>query len=304
MSYNINASAGDGGSISPSSVTVSEYLSQTFTITAKPGYSISDVLVDGVSVGAVSSYTFSNVSSSHTIKAVFKLMETSGLPCYVKDGKTIFIGFASDASGVMKYIAPSGVTVLFKENDKSFTDISDHWAKDNIDFVTQRELFIGTGGTEFSPQSGMTRAMFAAVIGRLYERSYGMLQSESSHNFTDVDYDAYYGVYVDWSAENNIITGVGGGLFEPDREITRQEMAAILYRFAKFLNALPESTSNAVLEYPDSADIEGWAKEAAAFCQQAVIITGRDNGNFVPKGTATRAEVAAILQRFIVATVK
>jgi hypothetical protein len=93
-------------------------------------------------------------------------------------------------------------------------------------------------------------------------------------------------------------------LFKPDREITRQEMAAILYRFAEFINVLPSDTEKTQLNYPDAAEIAPWATEAAGYCQQTGIITGRSGGNFVPQGTATRAEVAAILQRFIESSVK
>ena len=226
------------------------------------------------------------------------------MPYYVESGKEIFIGFASDASGTMTYIAPEGATVLFRENPKSFNDIAGHWAKDYIDFVTERELFLGTGNGDFFPQSGMTRAMFATVIGRLYERSYGEILKKDDHAFVDVDYDAYYGAYIDWAMESNIITGIGGGLFRPDQEITRQEMAAILYRFAKFLNVSPSKPEKTQPNYSDAADIASWATEAAMYCLQTGIITGRSGGYFVPQGTATRAEVAAILQRFIEIAVK
>lgn len=239
-----------------------------------------------------------------TTAAAIESQKTVALPYYVEKGKEVFIGLAKDASGTMKYIAPEGVTILFRENPKSFNDIAGHWAKDNIDFVTQRELFLGTGDGNFSPQSGMTRAMFATVIGRLYERSYGEPLPKDNYNFTDVGHDAYYEAYINWASDNNIITGIGDGLFKPDREITRQEMAAILYRFAEFLSVLPSGLEKTQLNYPDAAGISSWATEAAGYCQQTGIITGRLGGNFVPQGTATRAEVAAILQRFIESSVK
>jgi hypothetical protein len=221
--------------------------------------------------------------------------EAAGLPYYVdSNGNEVFIGFAANG----KYIAPSGVTVLVKENTKSFTDTGSHWAKNYIRFVTEREIFLGTGNGAFSPDSGMTRAMFATVIGRLYERSYGEIETMSAHAFTDCDYGAYYGKYVDWAAENGIITGIGGSLFVPNREITRQEMAAILYRFADFLGVLPDDMDTA-LSYPDADSISSYAKNAALYCQSTGIITGRDGGSFVPQGTAARAEVATIIQRFV-----
>lgn len=296
--YTMTASAGDGGSISPSGSASVAYGGRiTYTVTPDSAYSISDVLVDGKSVGAVSSYTFADITQAHTIQAVFA--KISGLPYYLNDsGNKVFIGFAADKSGVMKYTAPKGKTVLFASNPKDFTDISGHWAKSYIDFVTQRELFVGTGSSLFSPNQGMTRAMFAAVIGRLCERSYGIAASSSAQAFTDVDYDGYYGEYVDWASQNGIIKGTGKGAFEPDREITREEMAAILYRFAGFLK-LSGTPGGIALNYSDASGIDVWAQEAALYCQGAGIITGRENGSFAPKETATRAEVAAILQRFV-----
>jgi hypothetical protein len=230
----------------------------------------------------------------------------AGVPYYLEaNGSKVFIGFAANG----KYIAPSGVTVLFMENDKSFTDVPGHWAAGYIGFVTEREIFLGTGADTFSPNTGMTRAMFATVVGRLYERSYGEIESAGfdagAGAFTDCNYDAYYGKYVDWCAENGVIEGLGGGLFAPDREITRQEMAAILYRFADYLDVLPAGPdSGAALDYPDSGSIAAWAKNAAQYCQDTDIITGRTGGAFAPGETATRSEVAAIIQRFVESVVK
>ena len=298
QSYTITATAGEGGSINPSgNVSVVKGTNKTFTFTPADGYVIVDVLVDGKSAGAVSSYTFSAVEAAHTISAAF--VKAEDLPYYLDgDGNKVFIGFASSASGEMKYIAPDGETVLLTPNPKNFTDIAGHWAKDYIDFVTQREIFVGTGADTFSPDTGMTRAMFATVIGRLYERSCGALTTSETHAFTDCDYSEWYGSYIGWCSENGIIEGVGGGLFEPGREITRQEMAAVLYRFAQFLEASGASSDTA-LNYPDAAEIDSWAREAASYCQETGIIGGRDNGRFAPQETATRAEVATILERFV-----
>ncbi|NLD88119.1 MAG: S-layer homology domain-containing protein [Clostridiales bacterium] len=221
--------------------------------------------------------------------------ETVGLPYYAdSNGNEVFIGFAANG----KYIAHSGVTVLFKENQKSFTDTGTHWAKGYIKFVAERELFNGTGINKFSPDTSVTRAMFATVIGRLFERGYGEIETMSSHAFTDCDYDEYYGKYVDRAAENGILDGYGNGKFGPGDAVTREQIEAILYRFADFLDALPDDIDSS-LRYPDSGDISNWAESAALYCQSTGTITGRDGGSFVPQGTATRAEAAAIIRRFI-----
>ncbi len=299
-SYSITVSAkGTGGSISPSgNVSVANGGSKTFTITPDKGYVIADVLVDGKSVGAVSSYTFSSITAAHTLSVVFA--KAAGLPYYYDgSGKKVFIGFASDHSGTMQYIAPAEKTVLFQENPKSFIDISGHWGKSYIDFVTEREIFVGTEDKIFSPDTGMTRAMLATVIGRLYERSYGELKTTGAHAFTDCNYDSWYGSYIDWCSEKGIIQGVGSSRFEPNREVTRQEMAAMLYRFAQILKTSKDIPAGSELSYSDKAEIASWAQDAALYCQETLIITGRNGGNFAPKEIATRSEVAAILKRFI-----
>ncbi|NCC66611.1 MAG: carbohydrate-binding domain-containing protein [Clostridia bacterium] len=221
--------------------------------------------------------------------------ETAGLPYYLDSaGNRVFIGFAANG----KYIAPEGKEILFFENGRSFSDVYGHWAFNNIRFVTEREIFLGTGGGAFSPNSGMTRAMFATVIGRLYERSFGEIEALSTHTFTDCNYNDYYGKYVDWAAKNGIIGGYGDGLFGPGDMITREQMAAILYRFADFLGAVPGNLDTA-LTYSDAASISSYAKNAALYCQTTGIITGRGDSCFAPGETASRAEVAAVVERFV-----
>ena len=217
----------------------------------------------------------------------------AGVPYYLDaKGNRVFLGLASKG----RYIAPGGVTVFAAQNAKSFTDVSGHWAEGYISFVTEREIFLGAGNNTFSPDMGMTRAMFATVIGRLFERSYGEIN-------TDSDNTEYYDKYINWAAKNNIIKGYGDNRFGPDDRITREQMAAILYRFADFLGIHPAGTDIA-LNYPDASDISDYAKTAALYCQTTGIIGGRSGGVFVPEGTATRSEVAAIIRRFVELAVK
>ena len=243
-------------------------------------------------------------SGSHSHKVAPPVI-TIGLPYYLDaNGNKIFLGFSDDSSGTMKYLAPEGKTVLFGENPKNFKDIGDHWAKSDIDFVAQREIFQGTGKEIFSPDAGMTRGMFAAAIGRLYERSFGRITSLGATTFTDVAANSYYAAYADWAEENNIMKGSGNGKFNPNRLITREEMASVLYRFARFLELSGTETTGIQLNYSDTSEISSWAVDAAKYCQETNLIAGRGNGIFASKETATRAEVATILQRFIKAVVK
>ena len=221
--------------------------------------------------------------------------ETASLPYYINsEGSKVFIGFAAKG----KYIAPADARVLFMENPKLFKDISKHWGKAYIDFATERELFVGTDANLFSPDLGMTRAMFATVVGRLYERSYGAIEVSGVGTFSDCAYDDYYGKYVDWAAKNSIISGYGNGEFGPDDPVTREQMASILYRFANFLGALP-SSMDTQLAYHDASSISSYAKSSALYCQTTGVIKGRASGEFAPQAASTRAEVATILRNFI-----
>lgn len=219
--------------------------------------------------------------------------ESAGVPCYTgPDGGRVFIGLAARG----RYVAPLGAVVSVAQNGKSFSDTAGHWAEESIAFVTERELFLGTGGGAFSPGAGMTRAMLVTVIGRLYERSYGEI-APAPGVFSDCDASAYYATYAAWAFEKGLVTGLGGGLFGPEDLITREQMAAMLYRFADLLGVLPDGLDPA-LNYPDAGSISNWAKTAALYCQTAGLMVGRDGGAFAPRETVTRAEAAAVLQRF------
>lgn len=227
-----------------------------------------------------------------------------GIPYYLTAGdEMVFIGYSAAMDGKMKYIAPAGMTVLFKENPKAFTDISGHWAKGNIDTVTSRELFVGTAPLLFSPDQSMTRAMFATVIGRLHEASYGKIPTSTNRPFTDMVDDSYYARYVIWAAENGILSGMGGGKFEPDRPISRQEMAVILSNYMTF-KGMADPDEKGSVAFTDENQIQAWAQKQVARVQKQGIMSGIGTNTFSPEGLSTRAQVAAVLERMIALVLK
>ena len=261
--YTITASAGTGGSISPSgSVSVREGRDKTFTITPDSGYHISDVLVDGKSVGAVTSYTFENVQKKHTIEAVF-----------AKDNPD------------------TGV-------DHPFTDVHpDDWFYEAVMFVYQNNLMNGTSATTFSPNDTTTRAQIAAIFYRMA----GNPAVDGKNSFTDVPYGpgtAWYYDAVTWAQKNGILAGYEDGTFHPDDPITREQLAVVFYNYAKFKGY--NITANGDLSaFTDAGDISAWAQEAMKWAVGSGLMNGKGNGIIDPKGTATRAEVAAMLHKFI-----
>lgn len=188
-------------------------------------------------------------------------------------------------------------TVKIVDNSKNFSDMGGHWSADAVTFVTSRELFEGDGNGNFMPNNTMTRAMLVTVLHRLENPPAG-----AGMSFDDVANGLWYTNAVSWAAENKIVEGHNGS-FNPSSNVTREQIAAILYRYAKAIGAAtPERGSLA--SFLDGDSTSGWAKEAMSWAVGAGLFSGSDGGRLNPGGNATRAEVATILMRFVEHMVK
>jgi len=254
----ITATAQTNGSISPSgNVNVVSDGSKTFTITADEGYAVKDVLVDGVSVGAVTTYTFDKVIKAHTITASFE--------------------------------------EIHSDVDSLYNDVKDSdWFKTAVDYVTEKGLMAGTGDGEFGPYISTDRGMIVTILWRLE----GQPSATAESSFTDVAQGEYYTDAVAWAAENKIVEGYGNGIFGPKDTITREQMAAILYRYSKFKNYDTTQGGMAVREFSDYGKISDWALESVGWAVNSDLISGVGCSQLDPCGSATRAQVASILMRY------
>lgn len=182
------------------------------------------------------------------------------------------------------------------DTDKiAFSDIENHWAYDNILSAVNMGLFTGVSDTEFAPNNTATRAMFVTVLGRLA----GVGTSKTGDNkFTDVKNNDYFYPYVMWAVENGVVSGLSHSKFGSSSNITREQMSVMLYNFAKNQN-IELSKIYSGSNFKDTDKISSWAVESVDALARAGILNGRDNGNFDPKGTATRAEIATMFVKFI-----
>ena len=155
-------------------------------------------------------------------------------------------------------------------------------------------LFSGVSDDMFDPHGALTRAMLVTVLWR----AEGMPQVNDAVTFDDIDANGYYAEALRWAVSENIVEGVSETKFAPDDYITREQIAAIMFRYAKCKGKAPEGAWAISLDYSDISDISDWAFEAVMFCKLAGIMLGDDNNAFGPKDNATRAETAAITQRF------
>ena len=181
----------------------------------------------------------------------------------------------------------------YAANATAFSDVkTTDWFCEAVEYVSGADLMSGTGFGRFSPNEQTTRGMIVTILYRLS----GSPAVTGTCTFTDVAAGKYYEKPIIWAAANGIVTGTGKDTFSPDAPITREQLAAILYRYARFCG-YDVSASNSLDSFTDAASVGSYALEAMKWANAAGLING-SNGALRPKGNATRAEVAAILMRF------
>ena len=188
------------------------------------------------------------------------------------------------------------VTIFCRQADcpsKGFTDLKqDTWYHDSVDYVLSFGFMKGTSATTFDPNGDTTRAAMATVLYRMA----GSPQVTGSNPFTDVKEGTWYTEAVNWAYENGIVKGVTEELFAPNRAITRQEAATMIYRFSGAYLGADVSKEADLSSFPDSANVQPYARQAMAWAVEQGIILGSD-GRLKPHSQALRAELAAIVMR-------
>ncbi|MBE6605861.1 MAG: hypothetical protein E7635_02330 [Ruminococcaceae bacterium] len=172
-----------------------------------------------------------------------------------------------------------------------FEDIADNfWGRESVDYVALKGLFNGVTPTTFSPDGKMTRAMLVTVLARLAGNT-----DKGTSTYTDVNQNAWYAPGVAWAEANNIVNK--GGKFRPDENATREEMADMLYRYAKMY--FKEGNLDGAQAFSDSSNITAAYADGVKFCTKNGIIGGYPDGTVGPKKNATRTEVATMIMRFV-----
>ena len=181
--------------------------------------------------------------------------------------------------------------------ENPFTDVSENdWFFNDVKFVYQNGLMNGTSATTFSPEGTTSRGMIVTILWRM-AGSPDMEDKIWGYPFADVDATAYYGTAVYWARLNGIAGGYDDATFGPNDPITREQMAAILYRYAQY-KGYDVSAKADLNKFTDADEISNYALEALQWANAEGLINGKGDGVLDPKGQATRAEAAAILTRF------
>jgi len=262
------------------------------------------------SVGEDEVYDISIMSKGKAISSFGGQEITISLPYTLKEGQIkdkVSIWYLNDKGELekiqCKYDEKTGLAtfetnhlsyyIAGYDNSISFVDVNeDDWFYESVMYVVKKGMFTGTSETTFSPNSPMTRSMLVTVLHRLEE----VPVSTAINQFTDVNDGDWYLEAVKWSSEKNIVMGITATEFEPQNNVTREQLAVMLYRYAK-TNGLDISNKGNLEIFVDKQNINSWAYEAVAWAVKNGLITGKENNILDPSGNATRSEVAAILQR-------
>ncbi len=269
-SYELSTSVGDHGSL-----TVDRYATEgekvTITVTPDEAYLLDDLVVTagGKDVELVDNGdgTFSFTMPSADVKISATFAED---PDWTEPEEP-----ATDVSDIFLDVAPNA------------------WYKDAVQYAYDNGLMTGVSANEFAPEATTTRAMIVSMLARLEG-----VESAESAGFTDVAANDWYATAVNWAAASGITSGTGDGNFSPNTAITREQLAAILMNYAQYKGQ--DVSARATLDtYNDATAISSWANDVMSWAVAEGLLTGVTNDQLQPQGNATRAQVAAILERFL-----
>ena len=267
--FDIDISCIGRGSVSPygdGTITIAKGNSRTFTFTPDSGYVVSSVYVDGKYVSNKQEYTFKNVTDDHTLRVEF-----------AKEGQSQII------------INPNGTWV------NNFYDVSPNdWFYSSVRYMNSRGLIQGTSSTTFSPYAYTTRGMVITMLYRLE----GQPRTTNWKTFGDVNSSDYYYDAVRWGVQSGIVAGFSDGTFRPYEYITREQMAAFLYRYAQYKGYSVTEWHDLSWRFNDYHQISAFAMTPLSWAHATGIINGKTSTTMAPHSLATRAEVSVILTRF------
>ena len=234
-------------------------------------------------------YTFAGWYSDKELKTAYDFSAK------VTKSFTLYAKWAEKATEPDKPTEPTEPTAPEWKNP--FTDVKkSDWFYTNVEYAVNNKLMNGTTATTFAPNEPLTRGMLVAIL----YRAEGEPAVNKSIPFSDVDANAYYSNAVVWAQQNGIVNGVTENEFAPENNITREQIAAIMFRFAKYKGydvSVGESTN--ILSYTDAESISEYAISAMQYVVGSGLMKGKTETTINPQDNATRAEIAAILQRFL-----
>ena len=214
-----------------------------------------------------------------------------GTEVYVGNSYTVKMG-SKDATLYVSFVDKND----YRWGNLPFHDVTNRdWYYDDVLYAYINGLMDGISMTSFGADQNTTRGQVVTILWRLT----GEPRAARNNQFTDVSSSAYYNTAISWAAENGIVKGYDSKTFRPNANVTREQLAAILYRYAEYMNLSTKGASN-LTKFDDYYTIGTWARDSLAWANYHGLINGVDSYHIDPKGNTTRAQLAAILHRFAV----
>lgn len=226
----------------------------------------------------------------------------------VKDKNGGSVTVTKNADGTFSFKMPEAklqpVTVEVNFREETVTDIytdvpADSWYADAVKYCYDNGLMDGIGGDEFAPNAVTTRAMVVTVLYRIE----GEPSASGNGGFADVSSGQWYTEAVAWAKAHGIVNGYSATEFAPDDAMTREQMAAVMFRYAEY-KGVASDTSADLSGYTDAGKVSTWAEEAMEWANAEKIITGTSTTTLAPSGSSTRAQLATVLMRYCENVVK
>ena len=214
-----------------------------------------------------------------------------GTETYAGSSYTVKMG-SKDATLYVSFVDKND----YRWGNLPFHDVTNRdWYYDDVLYAYINGLMDGISMTSFGADQNTTRGQVVTILWRLT----GEPRAARNNQFTDVSSNAYYNTAISWAAENGIVKGYDSKTFRPNASVTREQLAAILYRYAEYMNLSTRGASN-LTKFDDYYSIGTWARDSLAWANYHGLINGVDSYHIDPKGNTTRAQLAAILHRFAV----
>ena len=270
--------------------------SQAVATIGSTSYTSLQAAVDDATTDDIIVVKNGNVDLSATANKTVKVENDTG------DEITVTINgvsktIAEDGSATFTYTPPTGGGTPTEPEEPTwpFTDVTegDDWFYDAVAYVYENNIMAGTGETTFEPSMELDRAMAAQLFYNLE----GKPAVTGDSTFTDVTSGHWAVDAITWAAQNDIVAGIGGDLYDPDSNVTREQFAVMLYKYARFKGYDLTATGD-LTQFPDAGSISSWAETALSWANGKGLINGHENGTIDPKGSTIRAQAASIMANF------
>ncbi|MCD8037468.1 MAG: S-layer homology domain-containing protein [Clostridiales bacterium] len=297
MYYSLTGDDDDWSTDIPEGTDVGEYIVYYKAVDSYGNSTeVGQVTVEIAEASSSSSSSSSHSGSSHSLSQTTSSSSTTTDTADTATTDTTTTDTTTDTTDTDYVIGGDGGTGASSGSAaETFTDVAEtNQYVDAIDYVVNSGLMAGTSSTTFEPETSLTRGMIVTILHRLE----GEPESDADHGFNDVEDSAWYATAVVWAAENGVVEGYGDGSFGPDDAITREQLAAILYRYAEY-KGYDVSAMASLAGYIDADDIGDWARSAMEWANAEALLDVKGFSYIVPQGEASRAETASTLMTFV-----